>query len=82
MQPGDTKEAATSECDIPSPACGVNESGEAKNEGTGAVAGRANPVKKKPDTSCFELCDVQPPNEICECLFLQNQPNQEREIYG
>lgn len=53
MQPGDTKEAATSECDIPSPACGVNESGEAKNDGTGAVAGRVNPRKEKNEHTVF-----------------------------
>lgn len=71
MQPGDTKEAATSECDIPSPACGVNESGEAKNECAAAVAGMSESTKrKKMDTPCFELCDVQPPNKICECLCL------------
>lgn len=53
MQPGDTKEAATSECDIPSPACGVNESGEAKNEGTAAIAGRVNPQKEKNGHTMF-----------------------------
>lgn len=72
-QPGDTKEAATPECELPSPVCAADESGRGfkkkKKKALGAMGGWFLQI----NTSCPESCW----REICDCLCLKR--NQTRE---